>query len=402
MSIGISCPPGSAEKCNIQGSPDIYSGTIYAKARVTDSQGKVRAEAKYDITEGFVDFTESQLPDGLYMDWLPQYTGGVPPPNEIKEQAKQRFQHSIQVFFCNHAFAHLVLGKLGGGEDVSRTFNVDDIEQTFSFSDEMPSLDDFMRRLQQLTGTAYGMELLKELASPHVALFYGVTHTTAEAFLNHAMKRGLIECGRKTGYNVPYGSGNTKDAMAGIDLTREGLEYKAVSPHTPSCFVVMPFSGLDESYAVIESAWKEVFGDASILRQDKDPDGGSRRLIDEKILSHIESSLVVIADLSLGTREMEAYNDFSSELRARFAPLNPNVMFEVGYAMRCAQEETSNCSEVFLIAQNPAAPFLQGRVFDLRNRTIHSYDPSEDGMRALHATLTDLLQHFKSQHFNGK
>lgn len=393
MSIGIGCPPG-AERCNISGKPDPHSGTIDAKAQLLDSHGKLRGEARYRITEDFIDYAQSQMPEGLYLDWLPRNLGGTQPTQAMKQQSQVNFQHHIQTFFCNHAFAYLVLGKLATGQDVDRTFDTNALETAFAFSDDPPNHDDFIARLQKLSATAHGTELLKELASLHIALFYGVTLPSAEAFLARLMKQGLIEkCCKKTGYKVPYGDRNADTVLSCIELTKEGLSYKTSAPQTVRCFVVMPFAGLDSTYKVIESAWRTVFGEAPIIRQDKDPDGGGSRLIDEKILVNIDSASVVIADLSLGEREQEAYTALSTDLRARFAPLNPNVMFEVGYAIRCAQDDDQR--EIFLIAQNPACQFLQSRVFDLRNRAIHSYESSDDGLRALHATLVDFLAHKK-------
>ncbi len=389
MSIGMSCPPGS-KQCNIKGEPDPHSGTIQAKARLTDSHEETWAEAVYAITEDFIDYAAKQMPEGLYATWLPRPSNGFFNTDTRKQMAQGNHQHIIQRFFCNHAFAHLTLGQLAAGEDASRTFKSDDIGTVFSFSSDLPDMDDFMARAQALSKTAHGMEFLATLASPHIALFYGVTLRTADTFLQHLATRGLVEeCSQSTGYDG-------ENVRSCVRLTREGLEYKAAPKHKPSCFVVMPFNGLDASYGVMEAAWREVFGDAPLLRQDKDPDGGGRRLIDEKILTNIANSSVVLADLSLGEKEMQAHRELSNETKQRFAPLNPNVMFEVGYALRCSQEESSNCQEVFLIAQNPAAQFLQGRVFDLRNRTIHPYERSEEGLRSLQVHLIDLLQHFKN------
>lgn len=393
ISIGIGCPPG-AEHCVIKGEPDPSNGTIYATATLRNSAGKAIGEAKYEITEEFVLYVGQDIPEGM-LSWFPRYSGGEMNDHQKKAEAQQRFQYLLQVFLCNHAYAHLVLQQLVDGKELRFRFFAKDITTVFKNTNAPPSDEDFIARAQKIVRKGH-QQLLHELGSPHIALFYGITNEAAESFLDLLATQDLIKKHRKTGYKVPYGTGNTADYLSCIQLTKEGLAHKAAVHSQPCCFVAMPFKGLDETFSTITSAWQEVFGDAPLIRQDFDPDRGGGRLIDEKILRNIERSSLVIADLSLGTKEQEAYAAITDQgVRDGFVPLNPNVMFEVGYAVRCMQDGVSGTKEVLFLAQSPVHGFLQHRVFDLRNRNVIPYVP--DDLEKLRQELVAFLQHFKQE-----
>ena len=396
MSVHISCPPGT-KHCTISGKPDQNTGTIHARAIIPASDGNVIALANYTITEDFVDSVEQDIPEGLHT-WYPKYSGGDISPLQKKADAQTNFQHLFQDFLCNHAFAHLVLKQVAFGEKIEFSFYEKDIPSVFRRINELPSEADFLARAQKIVRKGHA-KLLHDLTSSHVALFYGVTYESAESFLMLLMKQGLIEnCCRKTGFHLPYGTRNAMDCLSCIDLTKDGLAYKSTIQRGMNGFIAMPFKGLEKTYSVIQAAWKEVFGDAPLKRQDSDPDKGGRRLIDEKILKNIEGATLVIADLSLGARESSAYASIADEkIHQEFVPLNPNVMFEVGYAVRCVNDDADSADVLFL-AKSPAYEYLKDRVFDLRNRhLIHYDDSSEEGIKGLHEELVNFFRHFQQQ-----
>lgn len=394
MSFGIGCPPG-AEHCYIQGKPDFSSGTVHARAVLFNSEKKPICESKYEITEDFLDYVAGQIPDGL-ISWLPRYTGGDMPEIQKKQQSQERFQHLIQTFFCNHAYAHLVLEQLITGEPLQFKCYSDDIAAIFKNDNELPSEDDFLARAQKIVKKGHA-KYLHDLGSTHIALFYKITHEAALAFLDLLRKQELITKGcHKTGFTLPFGTGGAQDYESCIDLTKLGMDYKAVQRSAPSAFIAMPFNGLDKTYSVIASAWGQVFGGTPPIRQDFDPDKGGGRLIDEKILKNIEQSSLVIVDLSLGEKEAAALAALADKkLEKPFVPLNPNVLFEAGYALRCANDDTSPCRDILFIAKSPAYEHILHGVFDLRNRTILHYDDSSDeSMKKLQEELVAFFQHF--------
>lgn len=393
MSFGIGCPPG-AEHCYFHGNPDPNSGTVHAQAILYNSNKKPISEVFYEITEEFLLYVEKQIPDGL-LSWLPHSTGGTMSQSSIKQQTQERFQHLIQVYFCNHAYAQLVLNQLTSDEPLHINCYSKDIATIFKDDNSMPSEADFLTRAQKIVKMGHAKYLL-DLGSTHIALYYGITHEAALAFLSLLRKQEYITEGlKRTGFTIPYGTGNCENYESGIELTKVGITYKSIQTIVPRAFIAMPFSGLDTTFSVITSAWKQVYEDAPLIRQDFDPDKGGARLIDEKILTNIEKSSLVIVDLSLGTKEANALAVIEdTELLKSFVPLNPNVMFEAGYALRCVSDETSSCRDILFLAKSPAHEHVLHRVFDLRNRNVIKYDDStEDGIKKLHAELFEFFTH---------
>lgn len=122
--------------------------------------------------------------------------------------------------------------------------------------------------------------------------------------------------------------------------------WKQILPE-PKCFVAMPFSKeFDDIYDNAIKPAVEALG-LSPIRVDKDV--VSKNILDDKILEGIRSSDVIVADL---TGVVEKGKVMS----------NPNVMFEVGYAIASARS-------VVLISQK----LPDRHPFDIRPRYIHQY-----------------------------
>ena len=168
----------------------------------------------------------------------------------------------------------------------------------------------------------------------------------------------------------------------------------------PSCFVIMPLSGLDHVYKRIQNAWKDVFGKrARVIHQVDDSNKGARELIDTKILKNIREANVVVSVLSMGVNERKLYELIPEKDRVvafgRFFPFNVNVALETGYAIRCMEDPQVTLLDCFLLADQSdeinAYEFAKNHFFDLAHRDITAY--TEGNLDKLESTL---VRHFKT------
>jgi len=189
-------------------------------------------------------------------------------------------------------------------------------------------------------------------------------------------------------------------------VTKSGLEYspeqKPSKPGKAKCFVIMPLAGLNHIYAIVVKAWKEAFGeDAEIFHQEDDPNKGAGELMDDKIQANIRDSAITISILSLGEKEQPLHkliDAMDPALLDRAFPLNPNVLIELGYALRCRQEGTTQCKDVLMVTEKPQPfNFLKG-VFDIGHRNFIPYEVGEAGEVALKNELTTTLKRLKEKY----
>ena len=168
----------------------------------------------------------------------------------------------------------------------------------------------------------------------------------------------------------------------------------------PSCFVIMPLSGLESVYKTVQSAWREVFGKkASVIHQMDDSNKGAKELIDTKILKNIRESNAVVSILSMGANERRLFESVPEKDRAktfsRFFPFNVNVALETGYAIRCMDDSDATLRDCFFLADKSgkvsAYDNAKQHFFDVAHRDITAY--SEDDLQKLE---TVLIRHFKA------
>ena len=119
--VGKSCPPGG--HCNITGTQNPRNMNLEGRAILKDNEEHIVAQAKFLLTEDFIDEIESTIPEGLYA-WYPRYSGGdIPSPQKI-EELRNNFHQLLQDWLCNYTNAIMILEGLAKGRastDPSRT-----------------------------------------------------------------------------------------------------------------------------------------------------------------------------------------------------------------------------------------------------------------------------------------
>ena len=409
MIVGKGCPPGGRKYCTIRGSQNQNNNNVEVTAILKDDEGNAFAQADYILTEDFIDELESTMPPGFY-SWYPRYAGGdIPTPQKV-EELRKNMHTLLQDWLCNHAHAQMVLGAIPDGFLLSKKQKLNislftkDLEETFKLDTSLPSEQDFMARLQKLVERGHE-EFMKQILSPHVALFYKIPNKQAESFLALLEKKGYIQLNKRAGYQIPYGSRNTADASGIMGITSAGMEYKArplPKLDKPRCFVIMPLAGLNHQYGIIVRAWKDVFGeDAQVFHQDDDPNKAAGDLLDEKIQANIRDATMVIALLSMGEKERPLFDATMSanpDLLQRAFPLNSNVLLELGYALRCRQDDGCNCKDVLILTEKPQPFDFLKNVFDIRNRNFIPYTTGDGGEVELKDELVRVLNHLKERY----
>ncbi|MDD4628077.1 MAG: hypothetical protein PHE68_01645 [Candidatus Peribacteraceae bacterium] len=386
----------------ISGGEDAMSGNVKVHA-LFQMDGNILATAEYVITDNLIDDEVVRIPEWLY-SWYPQYTGGTVSDYEKKESMKNNVRWLLQDYLCHHAHAHLILSQLAEGRDVRTPlrFAFSTTERSaFELRGKLPPQEDLLARLNSLIESGNEM-FIRYLSSPHIALFYGLKHTAAESFLGVLNTKGLIETAKKSGFSVPYGSRQTADAMTIKSLTKDGLSVGHSLVGKAKCFVVMPLSGLEDVYSVVQEAWRSVFGpESEVYHQDDDPDKGASELMDQKIQRNIENAAVVVSIMSMGMKERPLFQlatDTKAEVLDKAFPTNANVVLETGYAIRCKHDTACACKEVIVLAEPDSFVFLTKSTFDMRNRSLMKYERTESGLSELKGKLVESFAHIKKQH----
>lgn len=363
----------------------------------------------YTITEDFLDEVETTMPEAMY-SWYPKYSGGEIPTAEKIEELRKNFHPLLQDWLCNHAHALLVLEAIPSELLITKKMQLEvdlftkDIEKTFALDTKLPSEEDFLARLQKIVELGHE-EFMKQILSTHVALYYKIHHKQAVSFLQMLATKGYITLNERAGYHVPYGSRTNHNAFGIASLTQQGMTYKGKQIQrlaAPKCFVIMPLAGLNHQYGIVAAAWKEVFGeDAPVYHQDDDLNKAAGELLDEKIQANIRDATMVVAILSMGEKERPLFSEITTakpELLKKAFPLNANVLVELGYALRCRQDETCNCKDVLILTEKPQPFDFLKEVFDISNRNLIPYETGDKGDVELQDELAKVLRFLKERY----
>lgn len=110
---------------------------------------------------------------------------------------------------------------------------------------------------------------------------------------------------------------------------------------------------------------------------------------------------MVIALLSMGEKERPLFDATMSanpDLLQRAFPLNSNVLLELGYALRCRQDDGCNCKDVLILTEKPQPFDFLKSVFDIRNRNFIPYTTGDGGEVELKEELVRVLNHLKEKY----
>lgn len=169
-----------------------------------------------------------------------------------------------------------------------------------------------------------------------------------------------------------YKTSNTKKTITnGIKSTSTKEDSKDLN-----IFVVMAFAGLDDVYNAIENVAKKLFKEnAKVSRIDYV--SGARKTQDQNIERALETNGLLIAVLSMGSKEKMAYDvikkdEKAKEILQKFYPINHNVLLELGYGLKCVKVLGK---DLFILVNDKVdgdlptlRDFSSNGFFDIRNR----------------------------------